>query len=123
MQKMSTGYSIRHFSNKKYSILNIRDDKKGGKMQIYNIVYKNRTNEIIELKCTDFTLEEYKKYIVNEKGDILSITQKYYSKYKLYQNKEYKKIRKKYLLGEISKEQYQEQKNKIELLLGSRRLV
>lgn len=37
-------------------------------MQIYNIVYKNRTNEIIELKCTDFTLEEYKKYIVNEKG-------------------------------------------------------
>ena len=47
-------------------------------MQIYNIVYKNRTNEIIELKCTDFTLEEYKKYIVNEKGDILSITQKYY---------------------------------------------
>lgn len=92
-------------------------------MQIYNIVYKNRTNEIIELKCTDFTLEEYKKYIVNEKGDILSITQKYYSKYKLYKNKEYKKIRKKYLLGEISKEQYQEQKNKIELLLGSRRLV
>ena len=86
-------------------------------MQIYTITYKNPIGEVKEIKCTALTIEYCKNVILIERGGICSIKLDHYTENKLYSTKEYKKIRKEFLEGRITKDKYKEYKNTLELKL------